>query len=112
MGLFEEQGAAAKTESEVRRLRQSTDEAVELTNHLRIELDAQQRQNGELEEACDQATKELEHAEAARELARQRLDNRSETLRQLRVTIRDHSRQIVERLGLLEQSLGDVQDKG
>jgi len=103
-----EKGCAERAELEASRLKSEAEEATAHVQSLRASLQLAARRNADLEESVAEAASEALSAQRASAAARQRLESRSAALSQLKGTVREHARQVAERLALLDKSIAEL----
>merc|ERR1712060_19404 len=72
------------------------------------EMERAEERNASLEKQCDEAHAERSAARQAANLARDRLQERHASLKTLKTSLRDHSRRLSEKLGVLDQELREM----
>lgn len=106
--LDAEKSCAERADLEAAQLKSEADEATAHVQSLRANLQVAARRNADLEESVAAASAEALSAQRASSTARQKLESRSAALLQLKGTIRDHARQVAERLALLDHSIAEL----
>mmetsp|Transcript_113556 Transcript_113556/g.220140 ORF Transcript_113556/g.220140 Transcript_113556/m.220140 type:complete len:621 (+) Transcript_113556:117-1979(+) len=106
-----EKECAHRAELEAAALRLEFEEVTECALGFRSEMRLVTERNAGLEEQCAEASTASIRARTDLATARQRLEGRSAALSSLRMAVREHARWVGERLGMLEESLQEVQSQ-
>jgi len=103
--LENERNCAEHAGAEVAELRAKEDRASEQAAELRSEVAEAAVRITTLEVQCTESAADIEHAKKSAAHAWARLDGRAKMIKDLRSTVREHSRIISERVGLLEYAV-------